>query len=59
MGLFKKSKHECWMTTVAVTHETINGQVYTHCLKRCKECGDWEVETVAGTWTVDQIEPGE
>lgn len=52
--IFKK-KHECDdMQPVAVSHGKPGTDV-THVLKLCPTCGDWDVDTLAGYWTIDQF----
>lgn len=53
--MFFKKKHECWMEVTQVTIEIIQDRKYTHILKICTTCGDWDVETVSGTWKVEDF----
>lgn len=52
--IFKK-KHKCWMEVTQVTHEKIQNRGYTHILKTCTTCGDWDVETLPGLWEVEDF----
>lgn len=54
-NMFFKKKHECWMDVTHVTHEIINNRYVTNVLKICPVCGDWDVETVSGTWKVEDF----
>lgn len=56
MFKFWKKKHECWMDVKGVDHEEIDGRRYTHVLKVCPKCGEWEVETIVGSWDYDEFE---